>query len=61
MTKYIPTIGLEIHMRIKSKTKMFCSCKNATDLVLEPNINTCPICMGFPGMLPSLNKEVVRL
>ena len=61
MTKYIPTIGLEIHMRIKSKTKMFCSCKNATDLALEPNINTCPVCMGFPGMLPSLNEEVVRL
>jgi len=61
MTKYIPTIGLEIHMRIKSKTKMFCSCKNATDLALEPNINTCPVCMWFPGMLPSLNEEVVRL
>jgi len=61
MTKYIPTIGLEIHMRIKSKTKMFCGCKNATDLALEPNINTCPVCMGFPGMLPALNEEVVRL
>ncbi len=61
MTKYIPTIWLEIHMRIKSVTKMFCSCKNATDLALEPNINTCPICMGFPWMLPSLNKEVIRL
>ncbi len=59
--KYIPTIGLEIHMRIKSKTKMFCACKNATDLALEPNINICPICMWFPGMLPALNKEVVRL
>jgi len=61
MIKYIPTIGLEIHMRIKSKTKMFCSCKNATDLALEPNMNTCPVCMGFPGMLPTLNEEVVRL
>lgn len=61
MTKYIPTIWLEVHMRIKSKTKMFCSCKNAIDLALEPNINTCPVCMWFPGMLPSLNSEVVRL
>jgi len=61
MTKYIPTIGLEIHMRIKSKTKMFCSCKNAVALASEPNSNVCPICMWFPGMLPSLNKEVVRL
>lgn len=61
MTKYIKTIWLEIHIRIKSKTKMFCSCKNAVELASEPNINTCPICMWFPGMLPSLNKEVIRL
>ncbi len=61
MTKYIPTIGLEIHMRIKSKTKMFCDCKNAVELASEPNINVCPVCMGFPGMLPALNEEVVRL
>ncbi|NVP17292.1 Asp-tRNA(Asn)/Glu-tRNA(Gln) amidotransferase subunit GatB [Candidatus Gracilibacteria bacterium] len=61
MTKYIPTIGLEIHVRIKSETKMFCSCKNAVALAEEPNMNVCPVCMGFPGMLPSLNKEVVRL
>jgi len=61
MTKYIPTIGLEIHMRIKSNTKMFCSCKNAVALAPEPNSNVCPVCMWFPGMLPSLNKEVVRL
>ncbi|MDD3144952.1 MAG: Asp-tRNA(Asn)/Glu-tRNA(Gln) amidotransferase subunit GatB [Candidatus Gracilibacteria bacterium] len=61
MTKYIPTIGLEIHVRIKSETKMFCSCKNAVALASEPNMNVCNICMGFPGMLPNLNKEVVRL
>lgn len=61
MTKYKKTIGLEIHVRIKSKTKMFCSCKNAVALASEPNINTCPICMAFPGMLPVLNQEVVRL
>jgi aspartyl-tRNA(Asn)/glutamyl-tRNA(Gln) amidotransferase subunit B len=61
MTKYIKTIWLEIHVRVKSTTKMFCSCKNAVALAPEPNINTCPVCMWFPGMLPSLNKEVVRL
>jgi len=61
MTNYIPTIGLEIHIRIKSKTKMFCSCKNAIELASEPNSNVCPVCMWFPGMLPTLNKEVVRL
>ncbi|MCD5380402.1 Asp-tRNA(Asn)/Glu-tRNA(Gln) amidotransferase subunit GatB, partial [Candidatus Gracilibacteria bacterium] len=59
--KYEKTIGLEVHVRIKSATKMFCSCKNAVALAGEPNINICPICSGFPGMLPALNEEVVRL
>ena len=58
---YEKTIGLEVHVRIKSKTKMFCSCKNAVALAWEPNINICPVCTGFPGMLPALNEEVVRL
>ena len=58
---YIKTIGLEIHVRVKSKTKMFCSCKNAVELALEPNCNICPVCMWHPWMLPSLNNEVVRL
>ena len=61
MTKYVKTIWLEIHMRIKSKTKMFCGCKNAVELASEPNTNTCSVCMWFPGMLPTLNEEVVRL
>lgn len=61
MTKYVKTIWLEIHVRIKSETKMFCSCKNAVALAEEPNENVCSVCMWFPGMLPSLNKEVVRL
>lgn len=55
------TIWLEIHVRIKSNTKMFCNCKNAVALEPEPNVNVCPICTGFPGMLPVLNKEVLRL
>lgn len=61
MTNYKATIWLEIHVRIKSKTKMFCSCKNAIELALEPNKNVCSICMWFPWMLPTLNEEVVRL
>ncbi len=59
--KYKATIWLEIHVRIKSKTKMFCSCKNAVELAPEPNQNVCSVCMWFPGMLPALNEEVVRL
>lgn len=55
------TIWLEIHVRIKSNTKMFCNCKNAVELAAEPNVNVCPICMWFPWMLPVLNKEVLRL
>ena len=61
MTKYIATIWLEIHVRVKSKTKMFCSCKNAVELSDEPNKNVCQVCMWFPGALPALNEEVVRL
>ena len=58
---YIKTIGLEIHVRIKTKSKMFCSCKNAVSLAAEPNCNICSICMWHPWILPSLNEEVVRL
>ncbi|MDQ7009569.1 MAG: Asp-tRNA(Asn)/Glu-tRNA(Gln) amidotransferase subunit GatB [Candidatus Gracilibacteria bacterium] len=59
--EYEMIIGLEVHVRVKSKTKMLCSCKNAVALAPEPNINICPICSGFPGMLPQLNEEVVKL
>ena len=58
---YQKVIGLEIHVRIKSKTKMFCSCQNALELASEPNIHVCPICMGFPWMLPAVNREVIKL
>ena len=59
--KYEKVIGLEIHMRIKSDTKMFCGCKNALSIDVEANENTCPVCMGFPGMMPALNENVVKL
>ena len=54
-------MGLETHVRIKSNTKMFCSCANALELASEPNINVCPVCMGFPGQLPTLSAGVVDL
>lgn len=59
--KYEKVIGLEIHVRVKSRTKMFCGCKNALELAHEANINVCPVCMGFPGMLPAINKQVIKL
>jgi len=60
-TSYEKVIWLEIHVRPKSLTKLFCNCKNAVELAEEANENVCPICMGFPGMLPQVNEEVVRL
>lgn len=56
---YTPTIGLEIHVELKTKTKMFCGCKNDPD-EKHPNINICPICTGHPGTLPTINKEAVE-
>lgn len=54
-------MGLETHVRVKSETKMFCSCRNAVALAEEPNENVCGVCMGFPGMLPVLNSGIVDL
>lgn len=59
MSDYKPTIGLEIHVELKTQTKMFCDSKNDPD-EKRPNINVCPICMGHPGTLPTINKEAVR-
>lgn len=56
---YTPTIGLEIHAELRTKTKMFCNSKNDTDET-RPNTNICPICMGYPGTLPTINKEAVK-
>jgi len=57
--KYIPTIGLEIHAELCTKTKMFCNSKNDTE-EKKPNTNVCPVCLGYPGTLPVINKEAVR-
>jgi len=60
MAIYEPTIGLEIHVELKTKSKMFCSCKN--DPKEEtPNINICPICLAHPGTLPVINEEAVKM
>ncbi len=58
-TQYEAIIGLEIHIRLDSKTKMYCGTENAESE--EPNVYTCPICVGHPGTLPQLNEEAVRL
>jgi len=59
MKEYSPTIGLEIHAELKTKTKMFCNSKNDPN-EKRPNVNVCPICMAHPGTLPVINKEAVK-
>lgn len=57
---YKPTIGLEIHAELKTKTKMFCVCLNDLN-EKHPNVNICPICMGHPGTLPVANKGAIKM
>ena len=57
--EYEPVIGLEIHVELKTKTKMFCSCLNDAEEKI-PNKNICPICLGHPGTLPTINKKAVE-
>ncbi len=59
MTEYKPTIGLEIHVALNTKTKMFCACLNDHD-EKHPNTNICPICMGHPGTLPTANEDAIK-
>ncbi len=55
---YEMVIGLEVHIELKTKTKIFCSCP--TDFGAEPNTQCCPVCMGYPGTLPVLNRQVAE-
>ncbi|HEV7449649.1 MAG TPA: Asp-tRNA(Asn)/Glu-tRNA(Gln) amidotransferase subunit GatB, partial [Candidatus Paceibacterota bacterium] len=59
MASYKVTIGLEIHAELKTQTKMFCACANASD-EKAPNKNICPVCMAHPGTLPVINREAVH-
>ena len=56
---YEPVIGIEIHVQLKTRTKMFCGC--ALSFGEEPNTHTCPVCLGHPGTLPVTNAEAVNL
>ena len=55
----LPTIGLEVHMHLKTCTKMFCGCKVEYDV--RPNSHVCPVCLGMPGVLPVMNRRAVEL
>ena len=60
MSKYTPTIGIEIHTQLATKSKMFCSCDNDSRGA-KPNTNICPVCMALPGTLPVVNKGAVEM
>jgi aspartyl-tRNA(Asn)/glutamyl-tRNA(Gln) amidotransferase subunit B len=59
MAAYEPVIGLEVHVQLKTATKIFCGC--STRFGDPPNSNTCPVCLGLPGSLPVLNRRAVEL
>ena len=56
---YASFIGLEVHTQLLTRTKVFCGCRAAFGD--DPNSNVCPICMGYPGVLPALNAEAMRM
>ena len=59
LTKYEPVIGLEVHVQLGTRTKIFCSCP--IEFGAPPNTNVCPVCLGLPGALPVLSRKAVEL
>jgi aspartyl-tRNA(Asn)/glutamyl-tRNA(Gln) amidotransferase subunit B len=57
--EYEAVIGLETHVQLKTKSKMWCGCAN--EFGAPPNTNVCPVCLGLPGVLPVANEEALRL
>src|SRR6201987_39882 len=57
--KYIATIGLDVHVQLKTRSKMFCACP--AEFGAPPNTHTCPVCLGVPGALPVMNHEALRM
>ena len=58
MSSWEAVIGLEIHVQLSTRTKMFCGCE--LSFGDEPNVHTCPVCLAHPGVLPVVNEQAVR-